>query len=103
MSLEAVERVVETELKSKERRTAAEQQVKQMLADAERNGLALLSKVREDADAEDKARLRQAEEQAQTRSDAIAQQARHTAQALCDEAADRMDAAAELIAGRVVR
>ena len=49
MPLEVIERVTRVEAESKERRTAAEAQAKQMIADAQRNGLALLQQVRGDA------------------------------------------------------
>ena len=49
MSLEAIEKVTEVELESKERRGAAEAEARQIIADAERTGLALLQKVRADA------------------------------------------------------
>ena len=41
MSLEAIEKVTEVERKNKERRAAAETEAKQMLASAQRDGLAL--------------------------------------------------------------
>ena len=54
MSLEAIEKVTEVEQKSKERRLAAEAEARQIVADAERTGLALLQQVRADAAEEGK-------------------------------------------------
>ena len=68
MSLEAIEKVTEVEQKSKERRLAAEAEARQIVADAERAGLALLQQVRVDAAEEGKTLLRQAEERAAKRA-----------------------------------
>ena len=103
MSLQAVEKVMETEQRSRERRTAAEQQAKQLLADAERNGLALLNNVRAQADAEGKELLRKAEERAEERSGEIRAEAERQAGELRTAAQSRLEQAAELIVGRVVR
>ena len=62
MPLEAIENITRVEAENKERRTAAEAQAKQMIADAQRNGLALLKQTQEAAEAREKALLRQAEE-----------------------------------------
>lgn len=103
MSLQAVEQVMETEQKNRERRTAAEQQAKQLAADAERNGLALLNNVRAQADAEGKELLRKAEERAKQRSGEIRAEAERRAGELRAAAQTRLEQAAELIVGRVVR
>ena len=103
MSLQAVEQVMETEQKNRERRTAAEQQAKQLAADAERNGLALLNNVRAQADAEGKELLRKAEERAEQRSGEIRAEAGRRAGELRAAAQTRLEQAAELIVGRVVR
>ena len=88
---------------NKERRTAAEAQAKQMIADAQRNGLALLKQTQEAAEAREKALLRQAEERAAVRREAIAGEARAEAEDLRRRAEANLDAAAELIVRRVVR
>ena len=64
MSLKAVEKVTEVERKNKERRAAAETEAKQMLASAQRDGLALLEQMRAEEAAKGAELLRQAEERA---------------------------------------
>lgn len=103
MSLQAVEKVVKSEQKNRERRAAAEQRAKQMAADAQRNGQALLDKVRADAEAEGKALLQQAEARAEERSNAIRAEAEKHAEKLRAASQSHLDAAVELIVGRVVR
>ena len=49
MSLEAIEKVSQAETKNRERKAAAEAEAKQIIADAEREGLALLQQARTDA------------------------------------------------------
>ena len=63
MSLEAIEKVTEVERKNKERRAAAETEAKQMLASAQRDGLALLEQMRAEEAAKGAELLRQAEEE----------------------------------------
>lgn len=72
MSLEAIEKVTEVERKNKERRAAAETEAKQMLASAQRDGLALLEQMRAEEAAKGAELLRQAEERAAQRSEQIA-------------------------------
>ena len=103
MSLEAIEKVTEVELESKERRGAAEAEARQIIADAERTGLALLQKVRADAASEGKALLRKAEERAAERAAEISANASREADGLRQMADKHMEAAAEFIVGRVVK
>ena len=103
MSLEAIEKVTEVELESKERRGAAEAEARQIVADAERTGLALLQKVRADAASEGKALLRKAEERAAERAAEISANASREADALRQMADKHMEEAAEFIVGRVVK
>ena len=103
MSLEAIEKVTEVELESKERRGAAEAEARQIVADAERTGLALLQQVRADAAAEGKNLLRQAEERAAERAAEISAGASREADGLRQLADKHMEAAAEFIVGRVVK
>lgn len=103
MSLQAVEMIAENEQKNKERRTAAEQQAKQLTADAERSGLALLNRVRSQLDAEGKALLEEAEARAEKRSAVIREEAEQRAEALRAKAGSRLEDASELIVRRVVR
>ncbi|MCI2055813.1 MAG: hypothetical protein LKJ86_01575 [Oscillibacter sp.] len=103
MSLEAVEKVAETEQKNKERRTAAALEAKELLAGAQKDGLALLSAVREKAKKENKERLRQAEDRGNKRAEALREEAQHNADALRTEAKAHLTEAAEQIVGRVVK
>ena len=65
MSLEAIEKVTLLEQQSQERKAAAEAEARQIVADAEREGLALLQQVRAEAAANGRKLLREAEEKAQ--------------------------------------
>ena len=71
MSLEAIEKVSQAETKNRERKAAAEAEAKQIIADAEREGLALLQQARADAEQEGKALLHEAEERAAARAEEI--------------------------------
>ena len=46
MSLEVIEKVTQVETETRERKSAAEAEAKKIIADAEREGLALLQQVR---------------------------------------------------------
>ena len=98
MSLKAVEKVTEVERKNKERRAAAETEAKQMLASAQRDGLALLEQMRAEEAAKGAELLRQAEE----RSAQIAASAKEDGDALRRAAESRLQSAAEFIVGRIV-
>ncbi len=103
MSLEAIEKVTEVERKNKERRAAAETEAKQMLASAQRDGLALLEQIRAEEAAKGAELLRrQAEERAAQRSEQIAASAEAEGDALRRAAEGRLQAAAEFIVGRIV-
>ena len=49
MSLEAIEKVTQVEAENKERKAAAEAEAQRIVADAEREGLALLQQARTSA------------------------------------------------------
>ena len=102
MSMEAIEKVSQVESKIRERKAAAEAEAKQMIADAERNGLALLQKVRTDAAESGKEMLAQAEAKAAERSAEIARSAETEGNALRNTAGKHLEEAAEFIVGRVV-
>lgn len=102
MSLEAIEKVTEVERKNKERRAAAETEAKQMLALAQRDGLALLEQMRAEEAAKGAELLRQAEERAAQRSEQIAASAEADGDALRRAAEGQLQAAAEFIVGRIV-
>ena len=103
MSLEAIEKVTAVEQATKERRVAAEAEARQLIADAERAGLALLEQVRADAVADGKDLLRKAEESAAARSAEISRSAEAECGAMMELAAQHLEEAAEFIVGRVVK
>ncbi len=103
MSLEAIEKVSQAETKNRERKAAAEAEAKQIIADAEREGLALLQQARTDAEKEGKALLHEAEERAAARAEEISRNAAADAQALRQAAGLHLEQAAEFIVGRVVK
>lgn len=102
MPLEAIERVTEVESKNRERKAAAEAEAKQIIADAERDCLALLQQVRAEAAESGKELFRQAEAKAAERSAGIAAAASAEAAALRETASQHLAEAAEFIVGRVV-
>ena len=103
MSMEAIEKVTQVESLNRERKIAAEVEAKQMVADAEREGLALLQQVRENAADAGKAMLRQAEEKAAVRAEEIRKSAEAEATALRETAEKNLAEAVEFIVGRVVK
>lgn len=102
MSLEAIEKVTQVENLGRERKTAAEAEARQIVADAERDGLALLQQVRADAAESGRELLRQAEAKAAERSAQISQTAEAAGAALRETAGKHLEEAAEFIVGRVV-
>ena len=87
MSLEVIEKVTQVEDEARERKAAADAEAKKIIADAEREGLALLQRVRAEAADSGGALLKQAEAEAD---------------ALRKKAGTHMEEAAEFIVGRVV-
>lgn len=102
MSLEAIEKVTQVEQKSQERKAAAEAEARQTVADAERQGLALLQQTREAAAADGRKLLRQAEEKAARQAAEISRTAEAESAALREAAGKHLEAAAEFIVRRVV-
>lgn len=103
MSLEAIEKVTEVENRMRERKTAAEAEARQLVADAEREGLANMEKVRADAAESGRALLKQAEERAARQAAEIQSAAEAECTALREEAEKNLEKAAEFIVGRVVK
>ena len=109
MSLEAIEKVTQVENEVRERRAAAEAEAKQIIADAEKEGQALLQRTRSAGVDAGRELLRQAEERAAAAAAKTAQAAETAkaaeadAAALRDAAGKRLEAAAEFIVGRVVK
>ena len=94
MPLEVIENITRVEADNRERKASAEAKAKQIVADAQRDGLALLQQTR--AAAADRGR-------AAARGDEIGQEAQAEAERLRREAEKRLDMAADLIVGRVVK
>ena len=103
MSLEVIEKVTQVENESRERRMAAEAEAKQIVADAEKEGQALLQRTRSAGAEAGRELLRQAEERAAEAAAKTAQAAEKDAAALREAAGKRLEAAAEFIVGRVVK
>ena len=103
MSLEAIEKVNALEAQLREQKAAAEAEARQIAADTEREGLALLEKTRADAVESGRQLLRQAEERAARQADEIKQAAEAVSAALREAAGRNLEEAAEFIVGRVVK
>ena len=103
MSLEAIEKVTQVEQESQEHKAAAEAQARQIVAGAEREGLALLQQTRADAVAAGKQLLREAEARAAAKEAEIRQAAQAESDALVKAAEKHLEEAAEFIVGRVVK
>lgn len=103
MPLEVIENITQVEAENRERKTAAEAKAKQIVADAQRDGLALLQQTRTSAAERSRELLRQAETRAAARGEEIRRDAQAEGEALRKEAESRLDAAADLIVGRVVK
>ena len=102
MPLEAIEKISELETKNRERKAAAEAEARQIIADAEQEGLALLQNVRKEAAERGKQLLTEAEARAAERAAEIAQSAKQDGDALRAAADKHLEEAAEFIVGRVV-
>lgn len=103
MSLEAVQKVTQSEQKNKERRTDTETEAKNMIAAAEQAGLALLNTARAQSDSEGRKLMKEAEERAAKRSEEIHTKAGKDADALRSAAKAHLEEAAAQIMGRVVK
>lgn len=103
MSLEAIEKILEMERCSEERRTAAQQKAKETVSAADAAGRGLLEGTRTRLDKEGKELLHRAEERAEGRIAVIRREAEEAAGQLQAAAAARLDAAAELIVEKIVR
>ena len=103
MTMEAIQKVAEIEEKSRADKAEAEARVKQGLAGAEREGHLLLEKARKAAADSGKELLKAAEERAAAAAAEIAKRAEGESSALRSAAKGRLDEAAELIVGRVVK
>ena len=102
MSLEAIEKVTQIEQQSQERKAAAEAEARQIVANAERECLALLQQVRVDATKDGRKLLQKAEEKAAEKAAEIGRAAEGASAALREAAGKHLEEAAEFIVGRVV-
>ena len=98
MSLEAVQKVTETEQKARARKAEAVEQAKKLIADAERQGRERLS----EADVQVKVMLTKAEESAAKHSEAVMEETRRSCDSLRQAAEGKLEDAAALIIRRVV-
>ena len=102
MSLEAITKIRAVEDNMEQAKADARAQAQKMIADAEREGRALLQQGKDDAAAAAAAAMRQAEEAAAGSREKILAKAAKDCEALKAGAAARMDKAAQAILGRVV-
>jgi|GEM_PF-1077254 len=103
MSLEAIEAVNKAENENKARKTTAEQEAKERIAQAEKNGLALLDQMRTQAAEESKRLLREAEGRAEERCAKIRECTAQECEVLAGQAKAHMSEAVERIVGKVVK
>ena len=102
MSLEIIRQVTQVETDNRERKTAAEAEARQIVANAQQAGLALLQQVREAAAESGKELLKQAEARAASQAAEIDHAAKEEGDTLRRAAGEQLDAAADFIVGRVV-
>ena len=103
MPLEVIENITRVEADNRERKASAEAKAKQIVADAQRDGLALLQPDAGCRCGPGAGAAPQAEARAAARGDEIGQEAQAEAERLRREAEKRLDMAADLIVGRVVK
>lgn len=102
MSLEAITKIRAVEDGMEQSKTEAKAQAQKLIADAEREGRALLQQGREAAAQAAAETMRQAEADAAKRREEILEQAAKDCEALKADAGARMDKATQAILGRVV-
>lgn len=102
MSLEAVQRVTESEQKARERKLAAADQAKKLVVDAARQGRERLEAARTESDAQVKAMLTRAEESAAAHTATVMEETRQSCDDLRRQAEGKLEDAAALIIRRVV-
>ena len=102
MSLEAITKIRAVEDGVEQSKADAKTQAQKLVADAEREGRALLQKGREKSAGASAEALKKAEETAAKRRDEILAQSKKDCQKLKADAGARMDKAVQAILGRVV-
>ncbi len=102
MSLEAVQKVAESEQKAMQRKNEAIDSAKKLVADAERAGKDRVAAARAAAEAEAKQMMAQAEEKAHTHTETVMEETRRSCDDLRRTAEGKLEDAAALIIRRVV-
>lgn len=103
MTMEAIRAVTAVEEKGRAEKAEAEARVRQAVAEAEREGQSLLQKARREGAEHGRAMLKAAEERAAKAAEETAARARQESDALCSAAKGRLNEAADMIVGRVVK
>jgi vacuolar-type H+-ATPase subunit H len=101
--MEAIRTITELEDKSRAERSEAEARVKQALAEAEHEGQTQLKKARREAAEHGREMLRNAEARAAKAAEEVAKRAEAESDALRASAKGRLNEAADMIVGRVVK
>ena len=102
MALEAIQTVTQAESKAKADREAAAAQVKQRLADAQREARQIVDEARQQAGGEARRMMSEAEEKAAQLTREELKKAAADCETLKRNARGRLEEAAQLIVGRVV-
>lgn len=102
MSLEAVQKVTETEQRARERRAEAAEGARRLVLDAEKAGRERLNAARLEAETKAREMLAAAEESAAKRTETVLEETRRSCDALKKEAEGKLPDAAALIVRRVV-
>lgn len=103
MSMDAIKQVAESEEKAREIRSAAQAQAQALVDQATKEGQTVLAEARKAAQTQAKELLAQVENQGEEISRTALSQFEKDCEALKAKAGERLDKAAELIVGRVVR
>ena len=100
--MDAIRKVMQAESDGREQRSAAEAQAKQLVADADRDGRALMERMRQLAAESGKELLERAEKNAAEKAAAIGRETEAAGEQLRRTAKGRMEDAAATIVARVV-
>ena len=101
MSLEAIQKVTETELNSRTRKADAAAEAKRIVAEAERMGRQTVEQARAAAEEQVKAMMAEAEIRAGERAKATQAENEKACELLKDQARPKLDRAADLIVEKV--
>lgn len=103
MYLDAVKEIQSLEQRAEQERTDARGRARKLVADARRDGEALVSETKKAAAKADADALKTCEQQAKQRHDVALQEAEAQCRSLRHHAAENMDEAVSLIVEKVVR